>query len=248
MKALICAGMSLGALQFANAATLSGAGVTNGVTGINLTSIGTTNWAAWNSDVNPDPTPAADYRKATATGTISAISTTGGSAVVRGTGSTAAYPTGIFTWSTSDSNGSLAAPTTMAGLFHETLEQTTNGVHFTITGLPTLLVGQSYLISLYASAFNGGAQATASFTGLTSVSLDGVTHDGTKNTDRFQFLYTPDSTASSLDLAVKLINNTSGADSSHALIQAVAISIVPEPSVSVLGALGLLGLLKVRRR
>lgn len=212
-----------------------------GVSSVDLSAIGTTNWAVWDSRSNPDSTPSPDFHMGSGTtGLISGISRTTGSGV-RGTENTGSYPSGVFTWSNGNNN---TVPAQITGMF-TTTDQTVAGVQFTITELPVLTDGQYYQINLYGSAYNGTAQVTATLGALTQ-SITGTATGGTKNIDLYQFLYNPDNQNDVLTLSSILF--VDDGDSAHALINAVAISIVPEPSSALIAGFGILGLFGIRRR
>lgn len=208
---------------------------------VNLTAEGSSNWAIWNSRSNPATTPTADFFMNSGTvGTISGITRTTGSGV-RGTESLASYPTGTFTWSNGNDNN---VPAQISGMF-TTTNQTTAGVQFTITDLPSLTNGQVYQITLYGSAFRGRAEVTATVGSLTAT-VDGITKTEAKTVEQYQFFYNPDSAVDVLTLSSRLAVDSGS--NSHSLINGVSIAVVPEPSSLLLGAFGVLSLLGVRRR
>jgi hypothetical protein len=208
---------------------------------VDMTTEGTLNWAIWNSRSNPDSSPGADYfMNSGTTGTISEISRTTGSGV-RGTDSVTSYPQNIFTWSNGNSN---TVPERVTGMF-TTTDQTTIGVQFSITNLPSLTNGEVYLINLYGSAFRGTAEVSA-VSGTLLAKVTGLAKTESKKVERYQFHYNPDSTEDVLTLQ-SLLKIDDGSNA-HALINGVSISIVPEPSPMILGGMGMLSLMAVRRR
>ncbi len=229
------------ALPLANAATLLRTGPTaTGVSAVDLTSVGSTNWAAWNSRSNPDNAPSADFFMSGATGTISEMSRTTGSGV-RGTDNTATYPANVFTWTNGNDN---TVPEKISGIF-TTVDQTAAGIQFSITDLPSLGNGQAYHINIYASAYRGTNEITAS-NGTLDQTISGILKGDTKNVELYQFFYNPDDESDILTISSILSVDTG--TTAHALINAVAISVIPEPSSPLLVAGSLLGLFGIRRR
>jgi hypothetical protein len=239
----------------ADGALISGVGGST-VTSVDLTAAGSTHWAAWNRSSNTNVTSAsANYTKTGGTGTISAITTTNPSAIVgppayaatvRGTNSSSSYPVNpVFTWSSSDSSSS--APSFMSGIFHTTLTQDLHGVHFSITDLPALAEGLAYRINVYATSYNGASTITLT-SGTAFATLNGETKSTgrTKTTNLFEFNYNPDSPSTVLDVDLRLSGDFG--DSGHAAIQGVAISVIPEPSTSLLAFAGVAASLLRRNR
>jgi hypothetical protein len=240
----------------ADGALISGVGGGSTVTSVDLTAAGSTHWAAWNRTNTTNVSSASpNYTKTGGTGTISAITTTNSSAIVepaayaatvRGTNSSTSYPDSpVFSWSTMDSSSS--APSFMTGIFHTTLNQDLYGVHFSITDLPALAEGLAYRINVYATSYNGASTLTLT-SGTAFATLDGEAKSTgrTKSTNLFEFNYNPDSPSTVLDVDLRL-SGTFG-DSGHAAIQAVAISVIPEPSASLIAFAGLGTALLYRNR
>lgn len=218
-------------LTSSGAATLTNI-TSNGVAigDVDLTEVGTTNWAAWDVRVSSTSSSIAPTQfKESGNGTISSISPFGDSAV-RGTTSYSIY-TDTFTWTTPDENSNTAAPSDgrLSGIFNSNLDTIGNGVSFNITDLATLTGGQYYQINVYTSTFRGTGKFNADINGGTAITQLGLEHDTTKNTDYFSIAYNPDDISDSLNISYELFSKTT-AGSSHTVIQAVGISIVPEPS------------------
>ena len=233
----------------AEAATLlnnSSSGTT--VASVDLSSYGTTNWAAWNTRSNTLGTEgfAPFATKSGGIGTISPVTFAGDSSNARGTTSLGAYPA-TFSWTTADATGGIAAPGDgiLTGIFAGTVADTGSGVTFNITNLPPLTGGQNYLVSVMTTTFRGTATLTATSGVLTPPGQTTPTHGETKSTEVSSFLYNPDLATDSV--AFTLIH-TSASGSSHSAIQAVAISIIPEPSTALLALGGMMAATFRRRR
>jgi hypothetical protein len=239
----------------ASGAVLSRNGtVGTAVSSADLTAAGTTNWAAWNRSNSTVASAAPNYRMAGGTGTISNATTTNPAAItgppnyaatVRGTESLASYPDNVFSWS--NAVGDVAPPAQMAGVFHSTLDQTVHGVMFTLTDLPALADGQFYRINIYGSSFAGTGTLSLTLGDLTatmSTNPHGV-GDDSKVTDLFAFDYNPDDEDAELVIAMTLTTDTG--NSAHGLIQGIAISAIPEPSLSLLSLAGCVFLFQRRR-
>ncbi len=234
-------------LPAAQAATLTSLTVsTNNTSGrINLSTLGTTNWAAW------DPRSASEVASITPTatmlsgqGTISAISATNGG-TVRSTTETSIFPAAVdFTWS----NGTVAPPSDeiLTSVFHSTFETTDIGTRFSISSLTQLAAGQTYLIHVFTSSYRGTSTLTVS-DGTNSLSLAGGTKGTTSHPDWYQFEYNPSSPADVLTISNILTTNGNGA-TSRSMIQGVAISVIPEPSAALLGGIGAVAAASLRRR
>jgi len=243
--------MGIGLSQAAVVTNISSAGVPTG--SVNLSTLGTTDWAAWNTLASTGTTIAPFATKNGGIATISNLTPAGvGGAGVRGPSSLDAYPASVFTWSTGDSTSSVAAPADgkVSGVFSTTTGPTSSGrgVQFTISDLPTLAVGQSSLISVMATSFRGIGTLTATATGATPISQTGSTLGETKNTDVFQFSYTPELGSDSIHFTYLHTPNLTGNSASHSPLQAVTISVIPEPSSAFLTLIGGIATLGFRRR
>lgn len=238
----------------APAAVLIPAGVSV-VTSVDLTAAGTSDWAAWHRGNNGEVLSASPtYRMNGGIATISAITTTNPSAitepteyknVVRGTSSSNNYPKNVFTWT--NAVAGTAAPDHLTGIFHATLRQSLYGVQFSISNLPLLTEGQHYRINVYGTSYNGSSSITLT-SGSLNATLNGASKgsgNNDKTTNLFAFDYNPDSASNSL--LVTLISNGT-VTNAHAPIQAVAISIIPEPSSAILPVFGGIALATLRRR
>jgi len=246
------AASSLIAASQSGAATLtniSSAGVPTG--SVDMSALGTTNWAVWNVRTNSTTTSInATATKNGGLGIISAITPTGVSNV-RGTSSIDGnYPPNTFTWTTLDATGSVAPPSDgiVAGVFQSPLNNVGTGVRFSIQNLAPLAAGQYYLITVLATGYQAVNTLTATVGG-DSVSQDSSSFGNSKTTDSFQFHYEPTSSSDQIDFTytIKTDTNTDQA-LSQAVIQGVTISIVPEPSSALMALAGGLAFLGYRRR
>lgn len=249
-----CVLLSVGAAQ---AAVLSAVDV-EVVSSVNLTTTGTTDWAAWHRGNNDNIASAApNYRKSGGAATISAITTTNPGAItgppsyagtVRGTNSSGNYPASPFSWS--DATGGAAGPTTyLSGIFHTTTAQSVHGVQFSISNLPALASGETYRITVYGTSY-GNASTLTLTNGLLSAFLNGEpkeTGNGSKTTNAFAFDFNPDSEADVLTVALRLSGSPLNANG-HAAIQAVSISVIPEPATPLLAFAGAALIVSRRKR
>jgi PEP-CTERM putative exosortase interaction domain len=228
--------------------TTSGANTTSA----NLSSLGTTNWAVWNVRANGTTSSiSATASKNGGLGTISGITFTGADATsVRGTDSLGNYPSNIFTWTAVDATGSTAAPSDgkIPGVFQSPLNFVGTGVKFSIQNLPPLAAGQYYLITVLGSGYQAINTLTATV-GSDSVSQDSNSFGNSKTTDSFRFHYEPTSISDQIDFSYTIKTDTDAVQAlSQAVIQGVTISVVPEPSSSVMALVGGLAFLGFRRR
>lgn len=222
---------------------------------VDLSSLGTTNWAAWDSASGSTSSIGATHFKASGTGTISAITGSDGTNV-RGTGNTGSYPSDVFSWTQSDESSNLAAPADgiISGVFNSSLDDDTVGITFSITNLASLGGSGYYEINLFATAFRaqGALSADINGDGGSLISQNGTTQDAVKNTDRYTIAYNPDSSSDVLNIYYDVLVDLSGSGdtSSHAAFQAVTISAVPEPSAFALisGGLAMAWITLARRR
>ncbi|WP_269524599.1 hypothetical protein [Coraliomargarita parva] len=221
---------------------------------VDLTATGTTNWALWDifsSSTVSDlaPTASKNTGSATGIGIMSHITPFGGT-TVRGTTSINNY-TDTFTWTQSDEASNIAAPSDglAIGAFNGTLNTTGLGVTFNITDLAALSGGLYYEISVFTTSFRGTGEFNADINGTSTVTQAGIAHDTIKDTDYFSIAYNPDSTSDVLNISFELASLISGG-SAHTAIQAVSISIVPEPSTFALiaGCLAMVWIGLQRRR
>ena len=235
----------------AGAATLTNfnaAGIGNGGS-INLTSAGTVGWAAWDIGdgvTNGNTSYAANFTKAGSTVTYSSITRATGTGNLRGPG--ADNSSQVYSWTTSDSTSNLANPSDnrLSGIFSTSLNSAGSGVQFSISNLAALTGGQSYLVTLYGYSYGAQSRATATAGSSQANQLSLNTTSTVRSPELYQFVYNPDSAADSLVLSYVLA--TTGDGSSHAGIQAVSISIIPEASSAAMVLAGATALLVRRKR
>jgi hypothetical protein len=236
-----------------SAATLSIPTVTSPGSGL-LSGPSTINWAIWANNSNNTATSLAPTNtRANSTGIISAITNLGGGTNnVRSSTNTSPYdsvsPQNRLSY-TGGTSPAAQTNVTAVGVF-STSFTSGQGIGLTISQLAALPAGQSYQINLWAAAFNADAVFLASTDGgatTSTVTYDRPSDSG-KPLNRYTFTYNPDDISEVLSLALSStdVTTTTGANP-HVVIQAVDISIVPEPSSAML-LLGAAGALALRRR
>lgn len=245
MGSVILAAATAGAATVTN---FNPAGIGNGGS-INLTSAGTVGWAAWDlgDGVNNGTTSyAANFTKAGSTVIYSSISRSTGTGGVRGPATDNSSQ--VYSWTAADATGNAANPADnrLSGVFSSTLNTAGQGVQFSISNLAALSAGQSYLVTLYAYSYGGQSQATATIGSSQANQLSLNTSAVVRSPELYQFVYNPDSTADALLLSYALTTPVDGF--SHAGIQAVSISIIPEASSAAMVLVGATALLVRRQR
>jgi len=228
-------------------------GNTTAGTAIDLTATGTTNWAAWDIQASAGATtpraPTNTLGPALSPGTagyISALTGVGGA-----TGNlqgSATLGSGFFNYTNGVSPVSLGAAAKFGTAFNTTLDTVGTGMSFTVTGDPTKV----YRVSVWATGFNGQGTLIASLNGATNIQLATQTFVNGKAPVLFTFDFQPDSATDLLNLSYTLTTDTPNGSgttgsNSHVAIQAVTVSVIPEPS-SALALVGGLGMLGFRRR
>ncbi len=225
---------------------------------VDISAVGTTNWAVWDTDSGDVTSIAPTQFKDGGVGTVGSITAssfgTAGNNVRGSTNRTSSVDT--FTWTTADEASNTAAPADgiLIGAFNSSLDNAGAGVQFNITDLAALTGGQFYEINIYTSAFRAQGKLNASIEGDAGslISQNGIYHDASKYTEYYTIAYNPDSTSDILNIAFDMLDDgTSGGEtSSHISIQAVAYSIVPEPGTYALlaGCLAFTWIAFARRR
>ena len=230
----------------AHSATLAGSFGTrtsNTPSEANLTTLGTLDWRIWDGTAaNPNPV---ENEKASGTA-ISNLSTTTGT----GVGNSAFTLKQSYSYTNGDSP--TADPSTGGGLnvgiqgTHANLLAA--GSNFSFTVKPTNL--EEHTLTIFAGSRYTGSTMTLALNGATT-EVDTLARPG--NTFIYDLVYTATFTPDDINdlLTVTL---SAGPDSQDAgdgrnaiFFSAAAVSAVPEPSTALLGALGLLGLLRRRR-
>lgn len=204
---------------------------------------GEKDWALWQKNAgttSSNATPSNEKSGATLISSMSLVGT--GSSF---TASTNAAPNWDFSYT-----GGLKAPTSgistdVNGVFNGTLKTQGNGVGLTIT-LPTT---GTYNIYLWAAGFSlSNGQLTATLANAPNAVSTGLTDDAATLKDMYLYTLTVQANAVNDVVSLSLINNdASPNNSSHVIISAAAIQLVPEPSTLLLYALGALALLRRRR-
>lgn len=223
----------------ASAAVITGTPVGSPPLPANLTAAGTLDWAVWNhSDQAGFASMSPSHRMLNGAGIISNATAVGGDGQVRGS-STLSNVTVSFT---NGIGGTSASGMGVAGVFNHELNTNGSGVQVDIT-LPN--PGQ-YAVSIWVSGRSGQGVLTAALPGATTYTNSAYTYTTNKLARLYQLDVTADNPMDVLNISYVLANSAN--NSSHALIAAVAVSAVPEPTA--LAGLGLLGvgLLSRRRR
>lgn len=219
----------------------------------NLTTQGATDWAYWASatpgSTNLGTTLAPTNEKSDGSA-ISPISILG-SGYFRG--SDTADAAARYSWSdgtspTTGSNQNLAG-----GLvFSSSLNTFGAGFDFTITGA---VAGQTYYVLLYMGGYNATGNLALTLPGV----ADPVTHTyafsgaSPKTVNAYQIAFQPDNADDQLTVRFTASNTSSNG---HIGIDAVAVGTtfvapvppIPEPSMTLIGGVGMLALLGCRRR
>ena len=229
-----------------SAATLMGTRTTVGPSApaFNLTTIGTSDWAYWETAANPATGTPTD-EKSGATIVSSMIAIGGGS--VRGS-SSATRPNASFSWM-DGANVAMGSQTRATGLFNSDIDTGNRGVGMTIT-IPTT---ETYQITVWTYNFGGAGTFSASLPGATTYS--NTTASSLNSDPKASYFYTltvtPDAvngTANVLSLQNLLVTDDTGRSNTNVGISGVAVSVVPEPSSVFLVSLASMTLLGFRRR
>lgn len=230
----------------ADAATLSVADVLSSPNGTvyNLDDSGGLDWSVWKKVTGTDLTyNVATNTKASSTA-ISDLFLVGTTTTPGYRASTNSSPTWDFTYTggVSPTEGTLAD---VNGVFHPDVAASGKGVGLTVT-LPTT---DLYRITLFVSGYDTIASLSASLSGATTVTntsfTPGLPVAAVKQTGYF----TIDARADAIGdvLTLELINTTNRT-SSHVVIAAASVQVIPEPSSLVLlGAIPALGFIRRRR-
>lgn len=225
-------------------------------TAANLTTDGTTDWAAWESrsaTANSNFAPTFSKNGGTA---ISNLTNIGGSGL-RGTGSPTSFGSGLYTFSDGTTpniartdyqlNSSLVFNTDAVTFG----SRAGKGLSFTVQGL----VGVTNYLVLYLGGFDATGHLELTLNGATTIvdTSQFFSGAGTKQTAAYQVAFTPDSATDVLTVryTADIPNETSGSNS-HVGIEAVSLgltSVIPEPGSVALAILGAgLGLCRRQRR
>lgn len=227
----------------ANAAVISGVFTPTGDADFDLTALGTSDWAIWDTSSDPaSGVPTNEKSGGTLIGSMSAI----GGGNLRGSTSTTRPPYDFtFTDGISPPVGSVD---NVNSLFNTDLGTVDVGVGLDVT-LPTT---NTHTVTVWVSGFEGEGELTASLPGATSYVDSSTVFDGDnpKDAGYYTLSVTPDSANDVLNLSHIL--DVSDGGNAHVMISAVSVSEiaspVPEPSTLLLALLGVGGLLMQRRR
>lgn len=225
----------------ASAVTLTGILTPTGDADFNLTTLGTSDWAYWNTSANP-ATGIPTNEKAGGT-LISNITPVGGGGVRGSSAPTQPVYDFIFTDGTAPVAGTVNNAT---GLFNTQLDMDGAGVSLNVL-LPTT---DDYQVTLFLAGFAGTGQLTASLPGAILVDSSFTFGAGAiKDSYYYTFLASPDNPGDLLNFSFIL---TSGTANSHVLFSGVAVSalaaVIPEPATLTLAAMGIVAVGCLRRR
>jgi hypothetical protein len=244
--AVAVGGNVAGTGRSAAAAVLSGSYTSTPPSSANLTTAGPVDWAIWTQTATgaygATATAAVpDNRKTGVTSIIGNATVVGAPTTVRGVGGT-----GVAYTYTDGTSPATLTNTTVGGVTSSGLDVTGNGVQVTVVGDPT----RTLFVNVYVGGFVTAANTfTASLAGATTFTDTSSTFPSA--TPKVAGLYTlafrPDNIGDALTLRYTLTENTTGGNS-HVLLQAVAVSTVPEPAAAGLLAVGGAVALLRRRR
>ena len=211
-----------------------------------LTSLGTADWAYWNTSSNPATGGPKTNEKSggTAIGTISPV---GGGDVRGSTSGTRPVYDFTFTDGTSPVSGTVD---NAIGLFNTQLDTVGAGVSLDVI----LPAATTYAVYVWAGAYETDvATFAASVSGATDYVNTSLSHTGgaPKASALYTLTVTPDTAGDTLGLSLTLTDDGSGG-SSNVLISGVAVAAVRQPDLipepATLSLLGLGALLALRRR
>lgn len=248
MKSLLFCCVFCTPFSVAGAAVLTGNVTSSGLgSNINLTSLGTVSWAAWNYTSTTTATGSgtinASSRKSTGPGVgtagyISAIGAGGSATSIRGVGGT----TTTFSFTDGVGAATTFGPATMGGVIAGDLNAVGQGVSLSIIGDPNL----TYRVSVWVTGQGATGTMAATLSGATTPALTMVHLNDSRNLGLFTYDFRPDAAGDALNLVYTLTTDNTYA-SSHVGIQAVSVEVIPEAS-SALALLSGLSLLGLRRR
>lgn len=217
----------------AQAAILTGSAITEPEIGVDLTDLGTVDWALWNTtDAASVGSHVATNTKSGGADIISAITAVGGSGSVRGVSGA------VQTYSYTDGTSPATATDATSGfVINSQLDSMGAGITLSITGSSS----QLYVVDIWTAGFRARGDLTASLSGADDVVLSSRTFGDVgvaKESSRFTISFQPDSDTDLLNLSFLMSADTGS--NAHVGIQAITVTAVPEPS-SYAFLLGLVG-------
>lgn len=216
---------------------------------VDLTAIGTVDWAIWGEGDSTTMAPTNSKAGASVISDLTDINPNG--IVLRGLGQYGDFGQTSFQWS----DGS---PTVADVWVNATIQHMTDiGDNPVGTGFGVTVIGSTEgtrTVDVWFGTHRGATEITATLPGADSVSFTVIADEydgGNYNTfAHATFTFQTGSPADSLYITTLMKSFTPDSDYSNAYLSAVAVSgqaAVPEASVALLGALGMLGVFRRRR-
>tara|TARA_R100000027_G_scaffold2734_6_gene2678 strand:- start:187 stop:948 length:762 start_codon:yes stop_codon:yes gene_type:complete len=253
MKSILSIGTLVLAVPAASAAVITFDGRTNvpSEAPYNLTDLGTTDWAYWDTSANPAASGAATNDMDGGFG-IGSISLVGTGSALRGTASAAINTEFSYSNGSTDVSGTKEGVT---GLFSNDIATVNEGVELAITLADA---GQEYTINIwtggYATQFGSVVASMSGATSYVSGNTGGTGDSGwygDNSSPREPYLYTFTVVADNPNEVFNFNITTAGSQSSssHVLIAAATVAAVPEANnFAFLAGLGMMGFVLRRRR
>lgn len=249
---ILIASLSMAA-QLATAASITfnnGSSVTGQT--FDLTALGTSDWAYWNSSITTATSSIAATNEMSGGSGIGSITGAGTTTDVRGTTSGSSVVDADFSFTNGTSTGSGTA-SNVKGVFNSDLNTVGAGVEL---GFTLAEAGQAYTINVWTSGYateratitGSIAGATAYDSGLIGGTADSGDYGGGLPKESYRYTFTVIADSDDDVFSFNIITGGVQGSNSHAIITAATIA-VPEPSAYALlaGCLAL-GAVMVRRR
>ena len=234
-----CAAFMAICLNSATGAVLTGSVTQYATADVDLAASGTLDWAIWNTTSStPVSSLAPTNTKDGGAGLIGDLFGVGGSAGnVRGFGGV----DDTFYSYTDGTSPETLSNATQGFVGNASLDSLGSGVTLSITGDPL----QPLRVDIWTSGFRATGEMTVSLNGVADPVVLTASFGADKTPALFSFVFQPDVLSDVLGISFVMTEDTGS--SAHIGIQAVAISPVPEPTVTTL-LLGGLAVFALRRR